>query len=263
LSYEIDYFDWQARPKSPGISGCFRLRNESEFMRESILSHLDYLDEAILVVQPSEDATVEIAYELAGHYDKIRVYEYPYYCAWIDTPRFYSEDPGAPGHLVHMSNWALSKCTHEWICKTEGDVICLSSFKRVLDVLDARRNDIYYGRVLLNLAGVNCDMISFDVPRNGGFDVGVFYNDPRLWHFERVQKWEMVLGPGQRVCMGWSGLHTKRCKSRNIGWNNENYVPFIRENVRETLKMFNRLNPYPGPDDPLGEDCLYEHTLIT
>ena len=80
-----------------GISGCFRLRNESQFMEVAILSHLPYLDEAVLVVQPSEDDTVERAEKLAAEYpNKIRVAYYWLKVDWIDTPGFYEKDPNLP-----------------------------------------------------------------------------------------------------------------------------------------------------------------------
>ena len=261
-SWAIDYSAW-ANPKPFGISGMFRLRNESLFMERAILSHLPYLNEAVLVVQPSSDDTVEQAYRLATEYDKVQVYEYPFDCDWIDTPGFYAKDPEQSGHLVHMSNWAATRCRYSWIAKIEGDVIGLSSFGRIIERIKADPLKImYYGRVILNLAGLDCDQFSVTVPRNGGFDEAVYNNSP-LWRFHRVQRWEMVpINAGPNCCMGWSGLHMKRCKPKNIGWNNETYAPFVRQHVRSALADFNRLTShYPGPDDPLGEDCLYEPVI--
>jgi hypothetical protein len=227
-------------------------------MQQAVWSHLPYLDEAVLVVQPSEDNTVEIAYQMEADDPRVKVFYYPFECDWIDTPGFYAKDPHQPGHLVHMSNWALSKCSYSWICKVEGDVICLPPFEKIVESVYADPlTNIYYGRVILNLAGKDCDQVSIENPRNGGWDEAVFMNNPDLWHFERVQKWETVVGHGDRLCMGWSALHMKRCKAENIGWNGETYAPFTPESVRQVLADFNARNPYPGPDDPLGDDCLF------
>jgi hypothetical protein len=260
MSYEIDWQEWQDRKKPFGISGCFRLRNESEFMEQAILSHLPYLDEAVLVVQPSDDGTQEIAERMAYENHKVSVFLYPYIPDWIATPGFYEKDPDRPGHLVHMSNWALSKCKYSWICKVEGDVICLSSFRKIVDAVksDPSRQH-YYGRVILNVAGENCDQISVTNPRNGGWDEAVFPNDPGRYHFVRSGKWEMVPTNGPATCLGWSGLHMKRCKAVHLPvWNGEQYAPYARGNVSEVLSAFNASNPYPGPDNPLGEECLFE-----
>lgn len=254
----IDYKKWR-QSKLFGISGCFRLRNETQFMEAAILSHLPYLDEAVLIVQPSDDDTVKKAHRLAEQYDKIKVFEYPYIIDWIDTPGFYEKDPNAPGHLVHLSNYALSVCSYSWIAKTEGDVICLSSFERVVDAVkqDPEKHH-YYGRVILNVAGENYDKISVINPRNGGWDEAVFNNDPDLWSFVRRGKWETIPLNGPHTCLGWSALHMKRSKVENIDWNDEKYVQFDRGSVRQALVGFNKTHPYPAHDDPLGEDCLYE-----
>lgn len=258
-AYEIDWQGWKGRHKPFGISGCFRLRNESQFMEVAIRSHLPWLDEAVLCVQPSDDDTLAIALRLATEDERVKVFEYPFVPDWIDTPGFYEKNPDEPGHLVHMSNWALSKCTYSWICKVEGDVICLSSFQNVVERVFANPSlTHYYGRVILNVAGENCDQISATVPRNGGWDEAVFNNDPDKFRFVRSGKWESVPIGSAHSCCGWSALHMKRSKKDKIGWNGELYVPFTPESVQMALAEFNLSNPYPGPDNPLGEECLYE-----
>jgi hypothetical protein len=72
-NYEIDWDNWRDKPKPFGFSGCFRLRNESQFMETAILSHLPWLHEAVLVVQPSEDDTIEKAYRMANDHERIEV----------------------------------------------------------------------------------------------------------------------------------------------------------------------------------------------
>ena len=267
----INWQNWRKPNKPHGLSGCFRLRNEAEFMRAAVLSHMPWLDEAVLVVQPSDDDTLALALDLADHDERIKVYYYPHSVDWIDTPGFYAKDPEAPGHLVHMSNFALSQCTYDWICKVEGDVICLSSFERIRRKIDEGHNLEYYGRVIVNLAGPDGDWYSHTTPRNGGFDEAVFANDPELWRFVRFAKWEQVQGYGRQVCMGWSGLHMKRCRERLLpagvdwgkmmqvkGWNGETYHRYAPETLAASLHNYNRNHPYPGPDSPLGEPELFD-----
>lgn len=260
--YDIDYETW-SRPKPFGFSGCFRLRNESQFMETAIKSHLPWLDEAVLVVQPSHDNTVELAYRMAEQDERIKVYEYPFECDWIDTPAFYAKDPNAPGHLVHMSNWAFTKCRYSWIVKVEGDVLALSTFGDIIERVKSEPNErIYYGRVILNVAGPMCDQVSRENPRNGGWDEAVVPNHPD-YYFRRISKWEVLVYSGPAICMGWSALHMKRCKAgKDKGWNGETYIPFDRESVRRALEHHNATHPYPGSDDPLGEDCIYEKDWI-
>ena len=261
--FGIDWDNWRNKPKSFGFSGCFRLRNESQFMEVAIKSHLSWLDEAVLVVQPSEDDTIEKAQKMAAEDKRIKVYEYPFECDWIDTPEFYAKDPHSPGHMVHMSNWAFTRCQYSWIVKVEGDVIATSAFADVIDRVKFEPDILrYYGRVVLNVAGEDCDQISWDNPRNGGWDEAVVPNHPD-YHFERQSKWEVLQKPGEGISMGWSGLHMKRCKNgKTNGWNGEKYVPFNHNEVRNALTRFNRLMSYPAADNPLGAETIYEKEWI-
>jgi len=239
-----------------------RLRNESQFMEVAILSHLPYLDEIVLVVQPSDDDTLDRAKNLEKQNSKIRVLFYNDIVDWIDTPGFYEKDPGKFGHLVHMSNFGLDQCRYSWICKTEGDVIALSTFEDVINQVRQHPDDHkYYGRILLNVAGAKCDMISLKHPRNAGWDVGIFPNDPR-WRFERQGKWESIT-PGDNRITSWSGLHMKRCKTKNLYMGEvEPWGAFTPDNVEVALKHFNLSVDYAGEDNPLGESCLYEKDWI-
>ena len=261
--FEIDRNTW-AQPKPFGISGCFRLRNESQFMEVAILSHLPYLDEAVLAVQPSDDDTVERAEKLASENPKVRVVHYPFVVDWIDTPGFYAKDPNEPGHWVHLSNWAMSQCRYSWISKAEGDVICLSSFQKIVECIkntpEARH---YYGRVILNVAGENCELFSCKHPRNAGWDECVVPNHP-IYHFERSGKYESLFIGDDRTCMGWSGLHMKRCKKQHVERLSqiEPWAAFTPENISKVLEGFNQDMPYQGNDNPLGEVCLFEKEWI-
>jgi hypothetical protein len=145
----------------------------------------------------------------------------------------------------------------------EGDVIATSAFADVIDRVKFEPDILrYYGRVVLNVAGEDCDQISWDNPRNGGWDEAVVPNHPD-YHFERQSKWEVLQRPGDGISMGWSGLHMKRCKNgKTNGWNGEKYVPFNHNEIRAALSRFNRLMSYPAADDPLGADCIYEKTWI-
>lgn len=254
----IDFDAWREKTKPHGISACIRVRNESQFMRAAIRSIIDLVDEVVLCVQPSDDNTLEIANELAWNHEKVKVYYYPLVSDWIDTHGFYTKDPDAPGHLVHMSNWALSKCTYSWILKVEGDVIALPTLKGMIEQALTDNQPVYYGLVILNVAGPNMDKISWENPRNGGWDECIVPNDPTKARFVRRSKWEVLEPRGiSSVCLGWALLHMKRCKDgKDQGWNGEHYVDWTPENVREALMNYAG-NNYPGPDDPFGRHVLF------
>jgi glycosyltransferase involved in cell wall biosynthesis len=168
----IDYDDWRNKTKPHGISACIRVRNEGQFMAAAVRSVIDHVDEVVLCVQPSEDDTFAIAADLYSKYpDKVRPVFYPLVPGWIDTPAFYNGNPDEPGHLVHMSNWALSKCRYSWILKVEGDVIALPTLPAMIKRVLEDNRPAYYGLVILNVAGKEMNKISWENPRNGGWDV--------------------------------------------------------------------------------------------
>jgi hypothetical protein len=254
--YNIDMPKWEG-PHEFGISGCFRVRNDHEFLREAVTSHLPYLDEAVIVLQPSDDKTEKVVAELEK-LEKVRVVRYPVAPVFITDPEWADTPENSIRSFVYLSNWALSQCRYSWIARIEADVICLSSFSQIRERIEHEPDkDVLYGRVILNVAGRDRDQVSATVPRNGGWDEAVFPNRP-AYHFARKPKYEVLVNPGDSVCMGWSALHLKRCKADKLGWNNETYLPFTREGVTQALQEFNAANPYPGPDNSLGEPCLFE-----
>jgi prenyltransferase/squalene oxidase-like repeat protein len=255
-NFNIDIANWE-RPHPFGISGCFRVRNDHEFLYEAVTSHLPYLDEAVIALQPSDDRTMRVVDELAK-LPKVRVEKYPVAPVFITDPEWEQVPENSIRSFVYLSNWALSKCRYSWIARIEADVICLSSFTKIRERIEREPDKkILYGRVILNVAGAARDQVSATVPRNGGWDEAVFPNDPS-YRFTRRPRYEVLENPGESLCMGWSALHLKRAKADKIGWNNEEYLPLTPEGVARALQEFNAANPYPGPDNSLGEPCLFE-----
>lgn len=249
----INYDKWR-QPKPAGVSACIRVRNESQFMASAVHSIAPLVDEVVLAVQPSEDNTVEIAERLADEDEKVKVYYYGHIPDWIDTPGFYQKDPNSEGHLVHMSNWALSLCSYSWILKVEGDVIALPMLKGFVDRVRNEQEPRYHGLVILNVAGPNMDKISLENPRNGGWDEALFPNHPDIVSFQRAGKWEVAIPRCDKVSFGWALLHMKRCKTgKDDGWNGEHYIGRTDLNVQAALQAYNTNNPYPAIDQmPLG-----------
>jgi hypothetical protein len=260
--YDIDNGE-RAATKPPGISGCFRLRDEAEFMERAILSHLPYLDECVLVVQESQDDTVAIAHRLADEYGKVSVYAYPVIPRFIDHPQWKETPENSIYSFVYLSNWALSKCRYSWIAKTEGDVIAMPlQFEQACETVRANiSRPMYYGRIILNVAGAGRDMVSLQNPRNGGWDECIIPNNPDCF-FVRRDRWEMLVHSGPQNCLGWSAWHMKRCKAEFLPgpWNGETYLPMTPENVAAACRGYNQaVQPYPGGDGfPEGRPELFE-----
>jgi len=249
--YDIDLAEWRA-PKPHGLSGCFRLRNECEQMWESVTSFLPFLDEAVLVVQPSDDCTVQLADQMASIYPTVRVEYYPFEVHPIATPGHFDSPENSVHTMMHMSNWALSRCRYSWIAKVEGDVTALRDFARARKWIDTNRDGrAYIGFAVLNVAGPGRVEFSATAPRNGGWDEAVFNNDPQ-WHFVRNDKWETVNHHEHRDAMrniGWGGVHTKRCKAKHQGLReHEEWQPLTPSKLKAALKDYaDAGHPWYGP----------------
>jgi len=266
--YDINLEYWK-RSKPHGISGCFRLKNESEFMVQAIESHILWLDEAVLVVQKSGDDTIELALDLVRKYpNKVRVYYYPFNVYRIGTCGHYTTPENSVLTMTHLTNWAMYMCRYSWIAKIEGDVIALTSFDDIRKAIDNEPDKLcYYGRIGLNIAGYEHNLISAAAPRNAGWDEGVFNNNP-YWHCVRNERWETINFHEHRdkiQNMGFSFLHTQRCKDKILRcpYNDKEdaWVPFDRKYTKLHLELYNRHHPHPGPDD-FCPDVLFEATIL-
>lgn len=252
--FDLDKAAWKA-DKPHGISALMRLRNDTEFVEWTIRSHDQWIDEWVLVVQPSEDRTEEVAHRMVDLFDNVRILYYPFVVKWL-VPEVGEMPDNSIYSPAHMTNWGLYQCKYSWIAKIEGDVIALPTFQHIRDIVDIRPNDKrYYGRVGLNLAGPRYRQISKTNPRNAGWDEGVFPNSPKF-HCIGSHIWEtinMTDWPQLRQNMGWSFMHMKRCKSK-AGKGTEEWVEFTKANVEEALRVYGiNKGAYPGPDEPTTE----------
>jgi hypothetical protein len=256
--YDADIENWKAE-KPHGISALMRLRNDTEFVEWTIRSHQEWIDEWVIVTQPSDDNTEEKAAQMAEIFDNVRVLHYPFVVEWL-TPTVGEMSDTSIYSPAQMTNWGLSQCTYSWIAKIEGDVVALPTFQHIRDLVDMRPDDPrYYGRVGLNVAGSRYNKISKTNPRNAGWDEAVFPALPKyhcigtgIWESMNMQDYH-----NQKQNMGWSFMHMKRSKYGKAP-GSEEWIEFTRANVEEALRIYgNNRGGYPGPAEPTT-DVLYD-----
>ena len=118
-----------AKPRPVGISAYMRIKNEEQFVKLAIESHLPFYDEIIAVYNDCSDNTEAILLELQQqHPGKLKVFHYLPKVNPVGTP----EHAAMVGHdddvhsMANYYNYALSKCAYSFAAKLDGDHLAIS-----------------------------------------------------------------------------------------------------------------------------------------
>lgn len=118
-------FNLSPSGKKQGISALLRVKNEEEKIYHCLASIYEIFDEIVFVDNGSEDDTLEVVGKFKNETDeagKIKIYFYPFRQA-----RFGPEHGKTTEDSVHSftyySNWSLSKCSFNYVCKWDGDMV--------------------------------------------------------------------------------------------------------------------------------------------
>lgn len=114
-----------------------RVKDEADFLRPSLESMVDLVDEVVLVDNGSTDNTARIAAELAiSHPGKLRCLQYPHNIARVgaENHALIADEQGrnSPRLLSNYYNWCLQKCRTNFILKWDGDMVATAAFSRQL-----------------------------------------------------------------------------------------------------------------------------------
>jgi hypothetical protein len=122
----VDPADLNIKSRQPGISGFMRLKNEELYLDAAIASHIEFLDELILVFNNCTDSTPEICRKWEANYpDKVKVYEYAPYVYPVGTVESRTLPADDIGTLANFYNYSLSKTTRTIAIKIDGDHIAV------------------------------------------------------------------------------------------------------------------------------------------
>jgi hypothetical protein len=111
-----------ARPRRPGIAGFMRLRNEAEYLDAAFATHVEGLDELIVVHNRCTDETPAICERWRQrHPERISVFEYAPEVVPLSAPEAKRIDPRDEHSLANYYNWALTRTTREIVIKIDGD----------------------------------------------------------------------------------------------------------------------------------------------
>lgn len=126
-----------------GVSGIMRVKNDAEFVRASIYSCIDALDELIIVYNDCSDNSPIIINEIAQEYPtKIKVYKYNQKIyAWNlsneEIEKIFTGEIFAKNTLYGYYNFALSKTTKKYVMKIDADQIYFTH--KLKELCDAYR----------------------------------------------------------------------------------------------------------------------------
>ncbi|WP_249962008.1 hypothetical protein [Histophilus somni] len=132
-----------------------RLRNEGEFLAQSIESWLPLLDELVIVYNNCQDNTGEIAEQYAKLYpNKIKTFHYLPIVYPQGSDNYKNLEPDNPHSLVNYYNFSLSQTTKKWAIKIDGDLILCAEKIPLLKqtYLDLKEN---YPNDVLPVSGIN------------------------------------------------------------------------------------------------------------
>ncbi|WP_424947950.1 hypothetical protein [Candidatus Spongiihabitans sp.] len=158
-------------PRPPGISAFMRIKNEQQFVRLAIESHLPFYDEIIAVYNDCTDRTPQILRDLAEKYPtKIKVF---YYLPKV-VPVLTKKHTQTPTDSVHSTanyyNYALSKTTYNTATKLDADHLAIP--QNLIPVIDEIRKDIAVGKKKIYMvSGIN-------LMRDHNSNIGVCGHEP-------------------------------------------------------------------------------------
>ncbi len=120
----IDFMSFDSKKREKGMSGFMRLRNEWEFLAQSIESWLPELDELVIVYNNCQDNTEEVVRCFVNKYpEKIKAYHYIPIVYPQGSEKYKKLNVNNPHSLVYYYNFALSKTTRQYAIKIDGDLI--------------------------------------------------------------------------------------------------------------------------------------------
>lgn len=226
-----------------GVSGIMRIKNDAEFIIDSVESCIDALDELVVVYNDCEDNSAEIIELMRQRYpDKIRVFEYLHKVYGVGLSKeeyeFAKSLPDdSPALLCNYYNFALSKVRYEYAIKIDADQIYFKEkLKYWCDIVRGKKledGNVYLGAIF---------HYYFLVYRFLSIKLNTRLPIMPVWlarwvkpHYERYAVKMMRLG---KSCLSFSGVNVYKDNIWEVSLGLEN-------------KVINILPPFNGEGDHL------------
>lgn len=206
-----------ARPA--GISGFTRVRNGQDFIEATIRSHIDYLDEMVVVHNRCTDATPDILAGLQREFgsERLRVMHYTDPIYPPGSQGHASTAPDQPRSMVNYSNFALAATRYAHVTKVDDDHLALDAN---LAAATAHIRQTQPADAFLCFSGLNLARradgslgVAAHSPLSGSGDIGFFKINARAY-FRHDRRFERVGRGGlPRRFIGFLYWHLKYLKA--------------------------------------------------
>lgn len=122
---DLNYEPISERGRTPGFSAMVRLKNEAEWIADSLLSIANVFDEIDCFLQPCDDDTEQIIRDLG--LKNVRIFNYPF-DSWPNGDGYLQQDSQSVLSRTYFYNWCLSKTRRSWVTKWDGDMVALDHY---------------------------------------------------------------------------------------------------------------------------------------
>ena len=216
-NYKFHPNDLRLDQRKPGVSGLLRTRNGGAFLEACVRSHIDALDELVIIFNQCTDDTAQIVAKLEAEFpSKIKAFHY--------LPRV--QPLGSEGHaqsnfddldnLANYSNAGLVQTSRQYMMKVDDDHLAIPGV--LAGLAERARSGELNDRTLYALSGLNIARaggalgIPAQVPVPGLGDYGLQKLGPQSY-FTADHRFERFRPPGQRrVFAGFQYWHLKFLK---------------------------------------------------
>lgn len=229
--------------RKDGISAFMRIKNGEDYLKTSILSIIDQVDEIICVFNHSSDNTEKILLDLEKKYPiKIKVYKYIPIVFPPNSKEYLELSDKSVHSLVYYYNFALSKTTYSYCFKFDDDEIFFPNSLLKLRLEINNYNDYAIGIRGINLVDIkkNLYLNTNNLFTNGEDTLLFKFNQKCI--FIKTNNYEKFSHPFKILKIETIFYHTKNCK-KDRGINN--YLLSINTNSRYnkiTYDWFTKLN---------------------
>lgn len=120
--YNIDKKRFIGENRKYWISWFARLKNGDDFLKQSLESIIDYLDELILIDNNSTDSTKKICLDFQKKYpNKVIFYDYEPIVYPLWSKEYEEVDENSVHNMSYYYNWSLSKTNYKIVIKIDDD----------------------------------------------------------------------------------------------------------------------------------------------